>query len=311
MDKLNQLYLNFSKISSIFFKIEIKAKNNEKEKQNEIEKEKEKYLENLKVEDLTLFLVNLGFYIQSYDINFLVNNNNDYFIKFEILIPSLNDLLNNKNHQCIFPNCNEIILNYRTNFCTEHLESPDINNIELINQYFELHSKELKQIFKDYKNQKNLSTFLKTKYNNIEPILITYPSNNIPDIIYSFELTTDINKLIEIELSNEINELDCMIYTNFSESDSDSDSNFNFDSDEDILNEKENEKENENENENKEIQSSPNTMNTTTTLTKYDNDNNDSDSDINYFSNDDDDDDSDINSEDLAELLKNLKKSLT
>ena len=308
MDKLNQLYLNFSKISSIFFKIDIKDKNNEKEKEKEIQTEKEKYLENLKVEDLTLFLVNLGFYIQSYDINFLVNNNNDYFIKFEILIPSLNDLLNNKNHQCIFPNCNEIILNYRTNFCTEHLESPDINNIELINQYFELHSKELKQIFKDYKNQKNLSTFLKTKYNNIEPIVITYPSNNIPDVIYSFELTTDINKLIEIELSNEINELDCMIYTNFSESDSDSDSNFNFDSDEDIL------KENENENEQTQTQTPPNTPETNIISTiQKDNDkkDGDSDSDINYFSDNDDDDDSDINSEDLAELLKNLKKSLS
>jgi hypothetical protein len=228
MDKINKNYQNFNRLSEIYFKIKIieNTNNDTKKENNDIEN----YLELLKKEDLTDFLISLGIFTQSYDINFLVNSNNEYFIKFEILTPSLNDLLNNKNHQCIFPDCYEIIINYRNNFCTEHLEHPNINNYEIMNQYFDIHSQELKKIFTDYKNQKNLSNFIKSNNNNIEPIIISYKSS-LKDIIYNFELTTDINKLIEIQLTNEINELDCGIYNNFSNSESESDSELDFDFD--------------------------------------------------------------------------------
>jgi hypothetical protein len=200
MDKYNQIQ-SLTRINKIYFKITSEL--------NDIDY----LLDLIQKEDWSPFFINLGVFIQSYNLVFLVNNSNDYFVKFEILVPSLQTLLSNKNHQCIFPDCNEIILNYRTNFCNEHLESQDINNVQLMTKYFDEHSNQLKLIYKNYKEQYNLYNFLliRLKKKDTKSFNISLENQNIK---CRFELINDTSKLIEIELTNNINELDCLILNN-------------------------------------------------------------------------------------------------
>ena len=200
MDKYNQIQ-SLTRINKIYFKITSEL--------NDIDY----LLDLIQKEDWNPFLINRGVFVQSYNLVFLVNNSNDYFVKFEILVPSLQTLLSNKNHQCIFPDCNEIILNYRTNFCNEHLESQDINNVQLMTKYFDDHSNQLKLIYKNYKEQYNLYNFLliRLKKKDKKSFNISLENQNIK---CRFELINDTSKLIEIELTNNINELDCLILNN-------------------------------------------------------------------------------------------------
>ena len=202
MNEYNQIQ-SLTRINEIYFKIKLNLE--------DVDIDMDYLLDLIQKEDWEPFLINLGIFIQSYNLVFLVNNSNEYFIKFQILVPSLQTLLTNKNHQCIFPDCNEIILNYKTSFCTEHLENQEINNVQLMTQYFDQHSQQLKDIYKHYKDQYNLYKFLTTnlkKNKKMFDININLENKNIK---CHLELINDTSKLIEIELTNKINELDCLI----------------------------------------------------------------------------------------------------
>jgi hypothetical protein len=203
--------LNFTRINEIYFKINQNNNNQNNDNQNLELLDIDILLDLIQKEDWQSFFISLGIFIQSYNLVFLVNNSDDYFVKFQILAPSLQTLLNNKNHQCIFPDCNEIILNYKTNFCPEHLESQDINNVQLMAQYFDEHSKQLKDIYKNYKEQYNLYNFLlnKLKKPNKNTLCINITIGN--NTKFQFELINDTSQLLEIELTNRLNELDCLI----------------------------------------------------------------------------------------------------
>jgi hypothetical protein len=206
MDKYNQIQ-NLTRINEIYFKIKINSKDEDQDENVDMDY----LLDLIQKKDWQTFFINLGIFIQSYNLVFLVDNSNDYFVKFQILVPSLQTLLTNKNHQCVFPDCNEIILNYRTNFCTEHLESNEINNAPLMTEYFDKHSQELKDIYKNYKEQYNLYNFLSKKLKiNKKSFDINLENKNIK-CNCQLELINDTSKLIEIELTNNINDLDCLI----------------------------------------------------------------------------------------------------
>ena len=80
MDKIKKIMDPFLNINSLYFKIIFKSK-----KTNEdITENIDKYLYLLEKEDLTDFLNNLGLFIQSYNICFMTNNINQYFLKIEI-----------------------------------------------------------------------------------------------------------------------------------------------------------------------------------------------------------------------------------
>ena len=69
MDKYNQLQ-SLTRINKIYFKITSEL--------NDIDY----LLDLIQKEDWNPFLINLGVFVQSYNLVFLVNNSNDYFVKF-------------------------------------------------------------------------------------------------------------------------------------------------------------------------------------------------------------------------------------
>ncbi len=176
----------FQRCNKAYFKIIIEQNNNI-----------ENTLEKLELENFNKFFNDLGIFYQTYNISFLSNSNNEYFIKFDILVPSLESILIKKNHQCIFPNCNEIISDYKINFCDNHI------NHEL--QDVSIFDTELEQIFTNYKLQKNIYNFLKTKYNK---------TNFKYDNLYcDLEIVDDtiINKLVNIDLQNDMEDINFML----------------------------------------------------------------------------------------------------
>jgi hypothetical protein len=298
MDKYNQIQ-SLTRINEIYFKIKINQSNESLDV--------DYLLDLIQKENWEYFFINLGIFIQSYNLVFLVNNSNDYFVKFEILVPSLRTLLTNKNHQCIFPECNEIILNYKTNFCTEHLESPEINNVQLMTEYFDKHSQELKDIYKNYKEQYNLYNFFSNKLkNNKKSFDINLENKNIK-CRCQLELINDTSKLIEIELTNNINELDCLILNDDTYSEYEKPYDFQIDLEdlnkiqleelEELENEENEENENEeDENEENENEESPDIIQDELDLLK--NELNESDLDLS---------DTELDKSELFDLFKELK----
>lgn len=157
----------------------------------------EKLLEKLELDNFNDFFNDLGIFFQTYNISFLSNSNNEYFIYFDILVPSLESLLIKKNHQCIFPNCNESIMDYKKNFCDNHLNS-ELQDVSIFD-------KELEQIFTNYKLQKNIYNFLKSKYNNT-----IFKYNNLS---CDLEIVNNniINKLTNIDLQNDMDDINFML----------------------------------------------------------------------------------------------------
>jgi hypothetical protein len=157
----------------------------------------ENLLEKLELENFNDFFNNLGIFFQTYNISFLSNSMNEYFINFDILVPSLESLLIKKNHQCIFPNCNESIIDYKINFCNNHMNT-ELTDISVFD-------KELEQIFTNYKLQKNIYNFLKTQHSNT-----VFKYNNLCCDLEIVE-NNIINKLVNIDLQNDMDDIDFML----------------------------------------------------------------------------------------------------
>jgi len=157
----------------------------------------ENLLERLELENFNDFFSNLGIFFQTYNISFLSNSKNEYFINFDILVPSLESLLIKKNHQCIFPNCNESIIDYKINFCDNHMNS-ELSDISIFD-------KELEQIFTNYKLQKNIYNFIKSQHNNT-----IFKYDNLCCYLEIID-NNIINKLVNIDLQNDIDDIDFML----------------------------------------------------------------------------------------------------
>lgn len=157
----------------------------------------ENLLEKLELENFNFFFNKLGIFYQTYNISFLSNSMNEYFIHFDILVPSLESLLIKKNHQCIYHNCNESIADYKMNFCNNHINH-ELEDISIFD-------KELEQIFTNYKLQKNIYNFLKSHHNNT---IFKY------DNLYcDLEIVNNniINKLVNIDLQNDMDDINFML----------------------------------------------------------------------------------------------------
>lgn len=228
MEKLKKMMGAFANIHNVYFKILFKPKETSQVFENNIKNNIEKYLTILEKEDLIPFLNNLGLFVQSYDIKFLTNNLDQYFLKVEILQPSFKRLIQNRTIECMVPNCNDIIVNKNYNLCVNHLDDSLINNSQLMTTYFNQHIQKTKEIYNNYNNQKDIYSFLVNKYqDNIDFMYLSENFKNINCILELFKYDDkglNKTKLIEIELSYKVNKLKFKTLYNDTHSDSDSDS---------------------------------------------------------------------------------------
>ena len=224
MDKIKKFMSPFLNINSLYFKINFFCK---KTNQN-ITENIDKYLASLEKEDFKDFLNNLGLFIQSYNISFMTNSTNQYFLKIEILQPSLKRLIQNRSIECIYPDCDDIILNKKYNLCEQHLNDSIINDVSLINSYLDQHIKKTKEIYNNYSNQKNIFLFLKNKYQHNSSFV--YLSDSFRNINCILELLNyddmnninNDNNLIEIELPYKFDKRK-INYHNVNDNDNDND----------------------------------------------------------------------------------------
>ncbi len=175
----------------------------------------EKVLDIMQTYDFYKFFENNLIIVESYNIEFLVNPTGEYFIKLEILFPQLGSLLEYKNSTCICPGCEETILSYTDFLCNNHLNSDIINNFDLINNYFYIRSRELEEIYNSYKNQTNINNYLMEKESQNNEGMFALNQLNLKEITCYLKLTTEIDNLIEIDLTSMINNLDCMIMNEY------------------------------------------------------------------------------------------------
>lgn len=138
-----------NRLHEVYFKIE-----------NENENETHSYY-NL---NFVKFFEDFGISIETYNFKVLINLNNEYFIKLEVVYQSLHEILEKINSLCIFENCSSEIIQTGIMFCKNHLES-DVNP-EVIGNYFKNRSDKLEQTFFDYSRQSDLFNYLKTHPRN-------------------------------------------------------------------------------------------------------------------------------------------------
>jgi hypothetical protein len=175
----------------------------------------EKVLDIMQTYDFYKFFEHNLIIVESYNIEFLVNPSGEYFIKLELLFPQLGSLLEYKNSTCICPGCDETILSYTDFLCNNHLNSDIINNFDLINNYFYIRSRELEEIYNSYKNQSNINNYLMEKESQNNESIFALNQLNLKEITCYLKLTTEIDDLIEIDLTSMINNLDCMIMNEY------------------------------------------------------------------------------------------------
>ena len=251
MEKTNNKLLNAyekyckdeenNRIREVIFKIIIKSNDN-KIIDNNCESYQD-YLKTLELFDFYLFFKELNIVIENYSIEFLINNKDDFYIKLDIYYPSLGSILKYINSQCIFPECNEKILNYSDNFCPNHLTDEIISNFELVNNCFNNKNKELKELYNNYKEQADLYNCLKNKsVNNDNIFKIKNHKIKEEEFDYFFELIEDVNdnisQLIEINLNTFKNLNDDLNIESDSDSDkiSDTDSDIDTETENDLQN---------------------------------------------------------------------------
>jgi hypothetical protein len=168
----------------------------------------------LKTFNFISFFANFDISIETYNIRFLINSDNEYFIKFEINYQSLQSILENLNTLCIINDCHEKIIGIGEIFCQSHLLSETITTtkIETINSYFSIRNQKLETSFFEYTKQSDLFNYLKT-----------HPRNNNNDIfiVENFELilVSESDDLLEIKLNfdNDGNESDESDLSNLSD----------------------------------------------------------------------------------------------
>ena len=148
-----------NRLHTVYFKVMLKT-DEEKVFTNE---DYEKVLDILQTVNFYNFFEKNLIIVENYSIDFLVNAQGDYFIKLELFYPQLGALLEYKNSQCIYPKCNDTIINYTDFFCNNHLKSDIIDNFDEVNKYFFIRSKELEEIYNSYKNQAEIYNYLKEK----------------------------------------------------------------------------------------------------------------------------------------------------
>lgn len=150
----------------------------------------------LKTFNFISFFANFNISIKTYNIKFLINSEDEYFIKFEINYQSLQSILENLNTLCIINDCCEKIIGIGEIFCQTHLltEMIKTTDIEIINSYFSIRNQKLETCFFEYTKQSDLFNYLKT-----------HPRNNNNDIfiVEKFELilVSEPDDLLEIKLN--------------------------------------------------------------------------------------------------------------
>jgi hypothetical protein len=160
------------------------------------------------------FFANFDISIETYKIKFLINTEDEYFIKFEIKYQSLQSILENLNTLCIFNDCHEKIIGIDEIFCQSHLSSEMIKttDIQTINSYFSIRNQKLETSFFEYTKQSDLFNYLKI-----------HPRNNNNDIfiVENFELilVSKPDNLLEIKLNfdDDGNESDLSDLSNLSD----------------------------------------------------------------------------------------------
>ena len=192
---------SYQKYHQIIFKVDLNSENNPIQDENIIIQN----LKTLQIIDWMPFLNKIGLVVEDYYVRFMINSLGQYFIKLSIVYPSIGTILEYKNSLCLLPGCPEKIFNYWSCFCEYHGSTPDIiNNTNLVNQYFENRSEELKKLHQSYQKQENLVHYLKTQFDtptfeltslHLDPNISCHLS-----IIYNESNLTDIDLEDDIEL---------------------------------------------------------------------------------------------------------------
>jgi hypothetical protein len=192
---------SYQKYHQIIFKVDLNSENNPIQDENIIIQN----LKTLQIIDWMPFLNKIGLVVEDYYVRFMINSLGQYFIKLSIVYPSIGTILEYKNSLCLLPGCPEKIFNYWSCFCEYHGSTPDIiNNTNLVNQYFENRSEELKKLHQSYQKQENLVHYLKTQFDtptfeltslHLDPNISCHLS-----IIYNESNLTDIDIEDDIEL---------------------------------------------------------------------------------------------------------------
>jgi hypothetical protein len=190
----------------------------------------------LKTFNFISFFAEFDISIETYNLKFLVNSENEYFIKFEINYQSLQSILEHLNTLCVVNDCGEIVTEIGEIFCQTHLSSEMIKtpDMETINSYFKIRNEKLETSFFEYTKQSDLFNYLKThprnnndifKVGNFELILVN-ESYDLLEIKLNFdEEESDFSDANDIDFKVSINGIEEL---SLNDSDSDDDMNDNI-----------------------------------------------------------------------------------
>lgn len=164
----------------------------------------EEYIIDIYKTDLTTFLNQYEIFYNSYNISFMIDNSNNHYLKMQIISPGLNDLLTNKNYQCIYPNCYEMILNIKGSFCHSHIEITKQLNTVQYDKLLKNHADDLKKIYETFTAQTNLyNYFINFKTIDITDFIKHEKNRNIQCIL---EVAKKTDNMIDIDIPLDLNE---------------------------------------------------------------------------------------------------------
>jgi hypothetical protein len=227
----NREYLK-NNMKNVFFKLNLSHHDKITKLTND---EIENYLVEIYKTDLSSFLNQYEIFYNSYNVSFMIDNSNNYYLKVQIITPGLNDLLTNKNYQCIYPNCYEMILNIKGSFCPSHTEITQQLNSLQYDKLLKNHAADLKKIYDTFTSQNNLyNYFINFKGINITDFIKNNSTENSHDIQCSLEVIKKTDNMIDIDIPLDFHENlyfkfinNTLLNHNHHMSDSDDESSFN------------------------------------------------------------------------------------
>lgn len=197
----NREYLK-NNIKNVYFKL--KLVHHDEKSTKLTNDEIEAYLTEIYKTDLSIFLNQYEIFYNSYNISFMIDNSNNYYLKFQIIPPGLNDLLINKNYQCIYQNCYEMILNIKGSFCPSHTEMLQQLNPTQYDKLLKNHSDDLKKIYETFTAQNNLYNYF-INFNTIDITEFIKNENN-HSIQCFLEVIKKKDNMIDIDIPLDLHE---------------------------------------------------------------------------------------------------------
>ena len=211
MNKLIEVYNNYCKkidvnrIHEVCFKIDFYQSN--KKVDDNIYQE---CLNDISRYNFLTFFNKLQIIVETYGYEFLTNSKGEYFIKLKLYYPSIKSLLEYKSSMCIISNCTDQVLDFSNFLCPKHLTTETIENYDLINKCFYKRTDDLDNLYENYKKQTDLINYLNSIIDK-DKGYFEIKSYDVGERDCRLEINNNIDNLIEIELEEEINALDCLI----------------------------------------------------------------------------------------------------